>query len=128
MFSRGTSSSSGSGEGTLPLPSDMSARRPCAALLISRSMQQRQAAEQLGRPLFASFGRSVDTWAWNGYLSANYHALQASFNHRAGHGLLLKGAYTFSKAINFTDEDGWTGTINWNWASGVQPKSCSCGI
>ena len=68
-----------------------------------------------GRPLFAKFGRSVDTWAWNGYLSANYHALQASFNHRAGHGLLLKGAYTFSKAINFTDEDGWTGTINWNW-------------
>ena len=58
---------------------------------------------------------SIDTWAWNGYLSANYHALQASFNHRAGHGLLLKGAYTFSKAINFTDEDGWTGTINWNW-------------
>ena len=47
-----------------------------------------------GRPLFAKFGRSVDTWAWNGYLSANYHALQASFNHRAGHGLVLKGAYT----------------------------------
>ena len=68
-----------------------------------------------GRPLFARFGRSIDTWAWNGYLSANYHALQASFNHRASHGLLLKGAYTFSKAINFTDEDGWTGTINWNW-------------
>lgn len=68
-----------------------------------------------GRPLFARFGRSIDTWAWNGYLSANYHALQASFNHRAGHGLLLKGAYTFSKAINFTDEDGWTGTIAWNW-------------
>lgn len=69
-----------------------------------------------GRPLFQKFGRSIDTWAWNGYLSANYHALQASFNHRAGHGLVLKGAYTFSKAINFTDEDGWTGTITWNWA------------
>ncbi|MGH9631533.1 MAG: TonB-dependent receptor, partial [Bryobacteraceae bacterium] len=68
-----------------------------------------------GRPLFASFGRSIATWAWNGYLSANYHSLQVSFNHRAGRGLLLKGAYTFSKAINFTDEDGWTGTITWNW-------------
>ncbi|MGH9784007.1 MAG: hypothetical protein ACRD88_07455 [Terriglobia bacterium] len=29
--------------------------------------------------------------------------------------MLLKGAYTYSKAINFTDEDGWTGTITWNW-------------
>jgi hypothetical protein len=68
-----------------------------------------------GRPLNAAFGHSVDTWAWNGYLSANYHSLQVSFNRNAGHGLLLKGAYTFSKAINWTDEDGWTGTIMYNW-------------
>jgi hypothetical protein len=63
-----------------------------------------------------AFGRTVDTWAWNGYLSANYHALQIAANRRAARGLTLKGAYTFSKAINFTDEDGWTGTISWNWA------------
>ena len=69
-----------------------------------------------GRPLNQLFGHSVDTWAWNGYLSANYHALQVAFNRRAAHGLVVKGAYTFSKAINWTDEDGWTGTINWNWA------------
>ena len=68
-----------------------------------------------GRPLNARFGHSVDTWAWNGYLSANYHALQVAVNRRAADGLLLKGAYTFSKAINWTDEDGWTGTIMWNW-------------
>lgn len=68
-----------------------------------------------GRPLNAQFGHSVDTWAWDGYLSANYHALQVAFNRPAAEGLLLKGAYTYSKAINWTDEDGWTGTINWNW-------------
>ncbi len=68
-----------------------------------------------GRPLNARFGRSVDTWAWNGYLSANYHALQVAINRRAADGLLLKGAYTYSKAINWTDEDGWTGTIAFNW-------------
>lgn len=68
-----------------------------------------------GRPLNARFGHSVDTWAWNGQLSANYHALQVAFNRRAADGLLLKGAYTYSKAINYTDEDGWTGTITWNW-------------
>jgi hypothetical protein len=64
-----------------------------------------------GRPLFARHGRSVETWAWNGFLSANYHALQASLNRRAGDGLLLKGSYTYSKAINWTDEDGWAGVM-----------------
>ena len=75
-----------------------------------------------GRPLNAAFGHSVDTWAWNGYLSANYHALQAAVNRRAAAGLTLKGAYTYSKAINWTDEDGWTGTIMYNWP-GVFPRN-----
>jgi len=35
-----------------------------------------------GQPLFAAYGRSAITWAWNGYLSANYHALQVSFDRR----------------------------------------------
>jgi Carboxypeptidase regulatory-like domain/TonB dependent receptor len=69
-----------------------------------------------GRPLNALFGHSVDTWAWNGYLSANYHSLQVAFTRRSASGLTLKGAYTYSKAINWTDEDGWTGTIMWNYA------------
>lgn len=69
-----------------------------------------------GRPLNVKFGHSVDTWAWDGYLNANYHGLQVAVNRRAAAGLTLKGAYTYSKAINQTDDDGWTGTINWNWA------------
>ena len=28
---------------------------------------------------------------------------------------MLQGAYTYSKAINMTDDDGWAG-VNWNWA------------
>ena len=69
-----------------------------------------------GRPLAQRFGRTVDTWAWDGYLNANYHALQIAVNRRAAAGLMLKGAFTYSKSINQTDEDGWTGTIAWNWA------------
>src|SRR5262249_21841348 len=69
-----------------------------------------------GRPLNVKFGHSVDTWAWDGYLNANYHALQVAVNRRVAPGLTLKGSYTYSKAINQTDEDGWTGTIAWNWA------------
>jgi hypothetical protein len=41
--------------------------------------------------------------------------LQVAVNRRVTSGLTLKGAYTYSKAINQTDEDGWTGTIMWNW-------------
>lgn len=72
-------------------------------------------AGNAGRPLAARFGRTVDTWAWDGYLSANYHGLQIAANRRAADGLVLKFAYTFSKAINWTDEDGWTGNLLFNW-------------
>lgn len=71
-------------------------------------------AGNAGRPLAVRFGRTVETWAWNGYLSTNYHALQVAVNRRAADGLLIKGAYTYSKAINWTDEDGWAG-VSWNW-------------
>lgn len=73
-------------------------------------------AGNAGRPLAAPFRRTVDTWAWNGFLSANYHGLQVATNRRAADGLLIKAAYTFSKAINWTDEDGWTGNMTFNWA------------
>ena len=68
-----------------------------------------------GRPLNARFGHSVDTWAWNGFLSANYHSLQMAFNRKTAGGTPAEGRLYYSKAINFTDEDGWTGTIMWNW-------------
>jgi hypothetical protein len=55
----------------------------------------------------AAFGRTAQTWMWGGYLSANYHSLQTAVNKQLSHGLFLKGAYTWSKAINYTDDDGW---------------------
>jgi len=64
-----------------------------------------------GRPFYAKFGRSTGTLYWNGQYSANYHSLQVAINRRAADGLILKGAYTFSKAINMTDDDGWAGVM-----------------
>jgi hypothetical protein len=46
---------------------------------------------------------------WDGQFSANYHALQVAVNRRLANGLLIKGAYTWSKAINMTDDTGWAG-------------------
>jgi hypothetical protein len=68
-----------------------------------------------GRPLAATQNRRIAMLMWDGIASGNYHALQVGVNRQFSGGLLLKGAYTWSKAINMTDEDGWTGAPSWNW-------------
>jgi hypothetical protein len=60
-----------------------------------------------GQPLFAPFGRTAITWAWNGRYNTNYHGLQMSVEKRAARDLTIKAAYTYSKAMNFSDNDGW---------------------
>src|SRR5207248_10484589 len=57
--------------------------------------------------------RTASTLYWQGFLSANYHSLQASLNRQFKNGLMVKGAYTWSKAIDWTDDDGWAG-LSWN--------------
>jgi|SRR5882724_1895107 len=63
---------------------------------------------QAGRVLYDTFGNST-IHVWDGWLSSNYHSLQVALNRQFTNGLFLKGAYTWSKAINMTDEDGWAG-------------------
>jgi hypothetical protein len=53
-----------------------------------------------GRPLFAAFGRTTPTREWDGRTHSIYHVLQATLNRRFKDGLLLKSAYTWSKAID----------------------------
>ena len=68
------------------------------------------AAEPGGvQPLSARYGRVASTLLWDGQFSANYHALQVAVNRRFSGGLFIKGAYTWSKAINMTDDTGWAG-------------------
>jgi hypothetical protein len=70
-------------------------------------------AGDAGRPLFADFGRTTATREWDGRTHSIYHALQASMNRRFTDGLLLKGAYTFSKAIDEANYGDWTEFL-WN--------------
>jgi hypothetical protein len=67
-----------------------------------------------GLPLYGLFGRTVSTLFEDGWLSSHYHSLQVSFNRRLSQGLLLKGAYTYSKAIDMADDDGRVGLL-FNW-------------
>jgi hypothetical protein len=66
------------------------------------------------RPYAVKFNRRVATNMWDGYLSSHYHSLQSSIRKQFARGLMLQGAYTWSKAINMTDDDGWAG-VGWNW-------------
>src|SRR5216684_3041159 len=70
---------------------------------------------QAGQPYNkAQFGnRTASTLFWQGFLSSNYHSLQAAITRQFKNGFMVKGAYTWSKAINWTDDDGWAG-LNWN--------------
>ena len=46
---------------------------------------------------------------WDSYLESNYHSLQVALNRSLSKGLMLKGAYTWSKALNMADDEGWAG-------------------
>jgi len=60
-----------------------------------------------GLPLYAQFGDTQPVMNSSGYLSSEYNSLQVAFNRQFSKGLLLKGAYTWSHAIDYTDDDGW---------------------
>jgi Carboxypeptidase regulatory-like domain/TonB dependent receptor len=70
-----------------------------------------QAGQPFNNPTFRM--RTAQTLFWQGFLGANYHSLQATINRQFSKGLMIKGAYTYSKAIDFTDDDGWAG-LTWN--------------
>ncbi len=69
-----------------------------------------------GRPLFQKFGRTATTRLFDGRSHSNYHSLQATVNRRVSGGLFLKGAYTYSRAINDADYSDWTEYM-WNATS-----------
>jgi len=82
---------------------------------------------QAGQPLNALFGRTAETDLWQGYLSANYHALQASINRQFLRGLMVKGAYTYSRAVGWTDDDGWASLV-WNDPSVLRRNRAPAGF
>jgi hypothetical protein len=61
---------------------------------------------QAARQYFSVAGTS-DITEWASRTKRRYNALQVAINRPFKNGLLLKGAYTLSKAQNETDEDGW---------------------
>jgi len=59
------------------------------------------------QPFFPTLGRTTDVLLWGPITKSRYHSLQVAINRPFTRGLLLKGAYTLSRAKNETDDDGW---------------------
>jgi len=71
------------------------------------------------RFLQQKYGRTANTLMWDGFVSTSYHALQVAVNRRYSNGLFIKGAYTWSKSINFFDDSGWAGLPLFNAQSEI---------
>jgi hypothetical protein len=63
-------------------------------------------AGSIGKPLYAKFGRNVDTTQRYAGYSNNYNSLQVKFDRRFSGGFLLVTGYTWSKAMGYSSEDG----------------------
>jgi hypothetical protein len=55
---------------------------------------------------FAAFGRTASTLAYTSGAHNNYNSLQASLTKRFSQGLAFTGAYTWSKALGYTTDNG----------------------
>jgi hypothetical protein len=64
------------------------------------------------RPYF-SLGRIQPINSWGARLPTKYQSLQLALNKPFTKGFMFKGAYTLSKAMNETDNDG-RATLTWN--------------
>jgi len=73
------------------------------------------------------YGRTQPSSMWDGYLSSSYNSLQIAFSRAFSRGLMLKGAYTWSHAIDYSDDDGWTG-VNFNYAPMFQRNRATAGF
>jgi hypothetical protein len=60
----------------------------------------------VGKPLYAKFGRNVDTLQRYAGYSNNYESLQVKFDRRFSGGFLLVTGYTYGKALGYSTEDG----------------------
>ena len=59
------------------------------------------------QPFFDTLGRNGDVLLWGPITKSRYNSLQVAINRPFKNGLLLKGAYTLSRAKDETDNDGW---------------------
>jgi hypothetical protein len=78
-------------------------------------MEDPKVGGSANRLLAKLYGRTATSNMWDGVGYAAYDSLQVALNKSFSKGLFLKGAYTWGKALNMTDDDGWTGPRGFNY-------------
>ena len=53
-------------------------------------------------------------YQFQGYLDSHYNSLQVSVTRRVGQGLFVQGAYTWSKAMGYVNDDTWENSLTFN--------------
>ena len=84
-----------------------------------------EAGGNANRIYFAQAG-TAPILEWGSITRSRYNSLQMAVNRPFKNGLLLKGAYTWSKAMNETDEDGWA-TKTWSQPSQMERNYAKAG-
>ena len=79
-----------------------------------------------GRPFFQRNG-NIALNMWDGFVSGNYHALQVTADRQFSGGLFLKNSFTYSKTINWFDDDGWAGLPLTNWGPALRRNRAPAG-
>ena len=102
-------------------------RTPCTCWPTTTSTPAIPGSGTANLPYDLAYGRTIATNMWDGYLSSNYHSLQVAVNRSFSKGLMVKAAYTYSKAIDYTDDDGWA-SVGWNWAPVFQRNRAAAGF
>ncbi len=69
----------------------------------------------MNRALAKLYGKTIAANMWDGIGYAAYDSLQTSLNKNFTNGLFLKTSYTWGKAMNMADDDGWVGVRGWSW-------------
>ncbi len=65
-------------------------------------------------------GRTVGMNMWDGIGYGSYNSLQATLNKSFSRGLYAKLSYTYGKAMNMGNDDGWDGLNMWSWGPMVK--------
>lgn len=77
-----------------------------------------------GQPL-SQFGRYLNVYQYQGYLDSHYNSFQVSLKRQVGTGLFVQGAYTYSHAISYIDDEGWENGLRFNCPpSSAVPQGC----
>lgn len=64
-------------------------------------------------------------YQFQGYLDSHYNSLQVSVNRRMSHGLFVQGAYTYSRAMGYVDDNTWENGLRFNCPpSPAMPQGC----